>query len=333
MTTDAAALHRSSIVIEGVTFFCRGWSDRLERAGLTAMNITSAWPDDDLEHAVSRIEDYYATIGQDPKLGLVLTAGDIERFKREARAGIILGFQNTRCIGTDLVRAETFHRLGVRVMQLTYNEQNFVGCGVMEPRDSGLSLFGRDLVRELNRLGVVIDLSHGGYRTTMEAIDRSEAPVIFSHSNPAARVDVPRNIKDDQIKSVAAKGGVIGCSSYPPLNWRGGPPPKLSDFIDNIDYVVNLVGADHVGIGTDSEATKGAYPPELRAMLRRKYSGTTGGFSKAFPQGAPLEGLEEGLGDWPNITAALVARGYPAVDVQKIIGGNFLRVFRAVWGG
>ncbi|MBM3450056.1 MAG: hypothetical protein FJX78_03590 [Armatimonadetes bacterium] len=212
-------------------------------------------------------------------------------------------------------------------------EQNFVGCGVIEERDSGLSRFGREIVAELNRLGIVIDLSHGGPKTKMAASEHSRHPVVLSHSNPSARVDVPRNITDAQMKAVAAKAGVIGCSSDPPLNWRGGPPPKLSDFIDNIAYVVDLIGIDHVCIGTDSEATKGAYPPQLRAMLRRKYADTTGAFHKTFPQGAAMEGLEEGLADWPNITAALLARGFAPPDVQKIIGGNFLRVFQTLWGG
>jgi membrane dipeptidase len=100
---------------------------------------------------------------------------------------------------------------------------------------------------------------------------------------------------------------------------------------DCVDYTVNLVGVDHVAIGTDSEATLGAYPPELRAGLRRKYPGTTGGFHQRFPQGSPLVGLEQGLGDWPNITRRLLERGFAPVDVQKIIGGNLMRVFREVW--
>ncbi len=147
-----------------------------------------------------------------------------------------------------------------------------------------------------------------------------------------AKLLVPCDVSDDeQIKAVAAKGGVVGCSSFPALVWRGETPPTLDEFVACIDYVVNLVGPDHVAIGTDSEASKGAYPPELRASLRRAYSGTTGTFHQRFPQGLPLVGLEEGLGDWPNITRCLLERGYRPDDVRKIIGGNFFRVMNEVW--
>jgi membrane dipeptidase len=331
---QAEALHRESIVIDGTTFFCRGYTDRLERAGVTALNTTTAWPDDDFDIAARRIEEYYALVREDPKIAIVENAAHIERLKREGRVGIIIAFQNARPIGSHLERVETFWRLGVRTIQLTYNTRNFIGDGVMEESDAGLSRFGRAVVREMNRVGVLIDLSHVGRRTSLEAIEVSEKPCVFTHSNPHALVPVPRNIGDEQMKAVAAKGGLVGCSSFAALNWRGGDePPTLDQFVDCIDYAVNLVGVDHVSIGTDSEATKGAYPPELRASLRRKYAGTTGAFHQKFPEFPPMKGLEEGLGDWPKITRRLLERGYKADDVRKIIGGNMLRVMRQVWGG
>jgi membrane dipeptidase len=337
MATDtqaeqAQALHQASIVVDGTTFFCRGYTDRLERAGVTALNMTTAWPDDDFEVAVRRIEEYYALVREDPKIGIVERPDDIVRFKREGRVGIIIAFQNARPVGTSLERVETFWRLGVRTIQLTYNTKTYVGDGVFEEHDGGLSKFGKGLVREMNRVGILVDLSHVGRRTSMDAIDASEKPCVFTHSNPHNLVPVPRNITDEQMKAVAARGGVVGCSSFPALVWRGGAAgPTLDEFIDCVDYTVNLIGADHVSIGTDSEATKGAYPPELRAGLRRLYPGTTGGFHQRFPQGSPLVGLEEGLGDWPNITRRLLERGFSAGDAQKIIGGNMLRLFREVW--
>lgn len=327
---QAQTLHRESIVVDGTSFFCRD-AERLLAAGVTAINTTTAWPDDDFELAAWRIEEYYALVRRQASLAIVERADDLLRLKREGRVGIIVAFQNARPIGSRLERVETFWRLGVRTIQLTYNTRNFLGDGASEAADAGLSAFGREVVREMNRVGIVIDLSHGGRRTTLDAIEVSEKPCVFTHSNPHAQVPVPRNITDEQIKAVAAKGGVVGCSSYPPLVWKGSGRPTLDDFIDCIDYVVNLVGVDHVAIGTDSEATKGAYPPELRASLRRQYSATTGGFHTQFPQGAPLVGLEEGLGDWSNITRRLHERGYKGDAVQKIIGGNFLRVFREVW--
>jgi membrane dipeptidase len=330
----AETLHRESIVIDGTTFFCRGHTDRLERAGVTALNVTTPWPDDDFEAAVRRIEEYYAVVRGDPKLAIVESAAHIERLKREGRVGIILAFQNARPIGSSLERVETFWRLGVRTVQLTYNTRNYIGDGIFEDTDAGLSKFGRAVIREMNRVGILIDLSHVGRRTSLEAIEASEKPCVFTHSNPHALVPVPRNITDEQMKAVAARGGLVGCSSFPALNWRGGDqPPTLDQFIECIDYTVNLVGIDHVAIGTDSEATKGAYPPELRASLRRNYPGTTGGFHQKFPEFPAMQGLEEGLGDWPKITRRLLERGYQPDDVRKIIGGNSLRVMRQVWGG
>jgi len=335
MATDtqvqqAEALHRESVVIDGTSFFCRD-AERLLAAGVTAINTTTPWPDDDLETAAWRIEEYYALVRREPGLAIVARAEDILRIKREGRAGIILACQNARPIGSRLERVETLWRLGVRTIQLTYNTRNFVGDGVFEDTDAGLSKFGRQVVREMNRVGILVDLSHVGQRTSLEAIEVSEKPCVFTHSNPHALVPVPRNITDEQIKAVAAKGGVVGCSSFPALVWRGETPPTLDEFVACIDYVVNLVGPDHVAIGTDSEASKGAYPPELRASLRRAYSGTTGTFHQRFPQGLPLVGLEEGLGDWPNITRCLLERGYRPDDVRKIIGGNFFRVMSEVW--
>lgn len=337
MVTEAPAqqaemLHRSAIVIDGTSFFCRGYTDRLERAGVTALNMTTAWPDDDFEMAVRRIEEYYTLVREDAKLAIVERAEDIPRLKQDGRVGIIIAFQNARPIGSTLERIETFWRLGVRTIQLTYNTRSYIGDGVFEDTDAGLSKFGRAAVMEMNRVGILIDLSHVGRRTSLDAIEVSQKPCVFTHSNPHALVPVPRNITDEQMRAVAAKGGVVGCSSFPALVWRGGAePPTIDQFVECIDYTVGVVGIDHVSIGTDSEATKGAYPPELRASLRRKYPGTTGGFHQKFPQGAPVKGLEEGLGDWPNITARLLQRGYKPDDVKKVLGGNLLRVMREVW--
>jgi len=219
----------------------------------------------------------------------------------------------------------------VRTIQLTYNTRNLLGDGVDEASDAGLSKLGRALVREMNEVGILVDLSHVGRRTSLDAIEASAQPCVFTHSNPRALVDVPRNITDEQIRAVARRGGVVGCSCFPPLVWRGEGPPTLDDFVDAIDYVAQLVGVDHVAIGSDSEATTGAYPPELRASLRRQFAGTTGGFHSRFPLGQPVVGLEDGLGDWPKITRRLLERGYEPADVRKIIGGNLMRVFEQVW--
>ena len=330
MPLEHDELHRDSIVIDGTSFFCRD-ADRLLAAGVTAINTTTAWPDDDFDVAVMRIEEYYALVRRDARLGIIEHVTDFDRLKRAGRAGIIVAFQNARPIGSRLERVEACWRLGVRTIQLTYNNRNLLGDGVDEASDAGLSKLGRALVREMNRVGIMVDLSHVGYRTSMDAIEVSEKPCVFTHSNPKALVNVPRNITDEQIRAVAKRGGVVGCSCFPPLVWKGEGPPTLDDFVNVIDYVVQMAGIDHVSIGSDSEATKGAYPVELRASLRRQFAGTTGTFNERFPQGQPVVGLEDGLGDWPKITRKLLDRGYQPGDVKKIIGGNLVRIFGEVW--
>jgi len=159
---------------------------------------------------------------------------------------------------------EVFCRLGLRVAMLSYNDRNFAADGCITGTDAVLSREGRELVKEMNRCGIVIDCSHTGERSSLDAIELSEKPCIFSHSNPKARSNLPRNITDEQIKRVAAGGGVAGLTPFAPMNWDGGDvPPTLDDFLDNIECVVDLAGIDHVAIGTDKEATPGAYPQEL----------------------------------------------------------------------
>ena len=225
----------------------------------------------------------------------------------------------------DLDRLATFHRLGVRVMQVTYMEANYAGQGCLERIDAGLTGFGIEAVEEMNRLGILIDLSHVGYRTTMEAIEASKKPVAFTHANPKSICNHPRNKPDEALKAVAKKGGIIGATIFPAF-LPSGNKSTLKDFVDVIDHLVGMVGIDHVGVGTDF--TEG--------QPRGWFDWILTGKSKKGPALAlnhPLvnpEGIQHS-GDFSNITAALLARGYADTDVQKIIGLNFMRLFEEIW--
>jgi membrane dipeptidase len=343
VTDETLALHRRSIVIDGCSFFLRAYNDRVRESGLTAANFTVPLPEDDLAGAVSHVRDYYEVARRDPHIRIAWSVDVIEQCKRDDALAAIIGCQNSRFLGTELANIEMFARLGMRVVQLTYNERNFAGDGCLEPNDAGLSFFGRRLIAELELFGLVLDLSHCGLRTSMEALAASKQPVIISHAGMRALTgDNPRCLTDDQLRAVAATGGVVGVTSYGPFNWRGGAQrPTLDNFLEAIEYAVNVAGIDHVGIGTDNVIEPGGYPQSVRdraamtygpysaenaAKTRRYYTEVTQGVSRD----DQLDGFA-GMQHLPRVTQGLLDRGYAEADVQKIIGGNLLRVFRQVW--
>jgi len=201
-----------------------------------AMDNVSAW--------IRRLDERSATLEQ------VTSTRDILHAKETGKTGVIFGWQNASPIENDLDRLALFHRLGVRVIQLTYNERNLLGNGCWERTDEGLSNFGVDAVREMDRLRILIDLSHVGDKTTLEAIELSERPVACTHANARSFFRHPRNKTNDALKLIAEKGGVVGATPWPPF-LRRGFESTLEDYGDAIDDMVGRVGIDHVGIGTD----------------------------------------------------------------------------------
>lgn len=328
-------LHEESIVIDALSFLYTGPSSKLNPKRVTATNATVPETYHEFAETVMEVARTRKMIAEDPNAVLIQNAGDIERAKKDGRVGIIMGFQATLPLGTDLDRVQLFNDLGVKVIQLTYNWRTFSGDGCLEDPDGGLPEFGRQLVRELGRVGVLLDLSHGGRRTTLEAIEAAEVPPVFTHANPLALTKSQRNLTDEQMKAVAAAGGVIGICCWGPICWKNKPEqPTVDDYLDHIDYAVELVGIDHVGISTDSPCTD-------RMDLITKHSLE---FSAAFPGVAGeynrLLGIEQavrypkglpGIGDLRPVTGGLLKRGYRPEDVQKVIGLNFMRVFKQVW--
>src|SRR5690606_12762859 len=216
---------------------------------------------------------------------------------------------------------------GLRIMQPTYNEENALGYGCLE-NDQGLKAFGRICVREFNRLGMVPDLSHVGQRTALDVIEASETVSIISHGNPRALNDNPRCISDDVIRAIAGVGGVMGISTYSSFcETTFGVRPTLKDVLDHISYVAELVGVDHVGLGTDKfeGRTELSF---LRAMVR-KYPEVLRDYMDATSRHA--EGLTSSR-DLPKITQGLIDRGFSDEEILKILGGNFMRVFKEVFG-
>ena len=338
VSEEALALHHDSIVIDATSFFCEGHTELLETAGVTALNMTVPDIEDDAGGATKAIAEHYALVNSDEKLDFIFSGDDIRKAKTSGHVGLIIGAQNARHMASKPYLVELFYRMGMRVSQIAYNDRNFAADGSATGADAGLSNEGRVLVEQMNRVGMVRDISHVGATSAAEAVEHSSLPPVASHSNPiAAGAKVPRNISDDLMKAIATKGGVIGLSPFPSLVWQGGDtPPNVEEYFDILEYAVNLVGIDHIGIGTDKEATSGAYPREVRLRLRRRFAfsttGESGSLRDKFPDNnsPELDGFRS-LADFPVLTQGMLDRGFDEDSVRKVLGLNFLRVFEDNW--
>lgn len=250
---------------------------------------------------------------------LVETAADVVRAKAAGKLGVGFNFQGSNGLGGDLNLVEAYYRLGVRQMILAYNVRNLAADGCHEPADGGLSQFGADLVREMNRVGMLLDCSHTGYRATMEAMEISEAPVVFSHSNAHALAPHGRNIKDDQIKACAATGGLVGVTGIGVF--LGEDDASVGAFMRHLDYMVELVGPEHVGLGVDLVYDLEGWSRFFLANKDRYW--------RDYGDTAPDQFLQpESL---PAVTEAMLECDYPEAGIRGILGENYLRVVREVW--
>lgn len=250
----------------------------------------------------------------------------VQAKEKNIKAGIVT-CQETLALGKDLKLLDALYHYGLRVVQLTYNNQNYVGSGCAEPSGSGVSVFGEAFIKRLNALGIVVDTGHCNKQTTLDACRISQTPVIASHTAVENIYPHMRCKSDEEIKAIAATGGVIGIFNMP---WFIHEDPKnstLDHFLDHVDYVVNLVGEDHVGIGTDWPMTD--ILPTLK-IFKEKVAHTMGFKKGDGPSTEVIKGLET-YGCFINITRGLISRGYSEEGIKKIIGGNWLRVFKKVW--
>ena len=308
------------------------------RHGVTTYAVTAWNPHADAAGALEGLMYWHGVAGEHQGLEVVAHADDIRRMKREGKAGLLLAAQDGDWVGHELSRLQAFQAAGLRMMLLAYNANNQLGGGCLDRTDGGLSLLGQRVVEECNRVGIVLDLSHTGHRTTLEIIDHSAHPCVFSHSNADALVPSPRNIGDAEIRACASRGGVIGLVSWGPLVMRPETThrPTLDEFIEHVDYVAQMTGsAKHVGIGTDMSI--GTYPlHEHDPFGAPEYPSFTAPYNEHVTADirSPLRNVE-GYSDYAEIVGVaerLLARGYSDGDVQDILGENFLRVFGEVFG-
>jgi membrane dipeptidase len=334
-----ADLYRKSIVID--TLCAPFTSDDalpdaalieiVRRSGITAINLTISAPT--FEGTIDSLAYVDALVEQSPEVFMVVRQySDIARAKREGKIGIMPGFQYTQFLEADPSRIETFRRLGVRIMQLTYNNRSDFGDGCLEPGNAGLSKAGIAAIKKMNEVGVAIDLSHSGYRTTSEAIDASNKPVLVTHSGCASIYAHPRNKPDEVMKALANKGGYFGVYLMPYLV-ASPTVPTREHVINHVLRAINVCGADHVGIGSDGSIQAVALTAEQKKafdedIARRKKLGIGAPGEDRYPYVPDLTGPDH----MEVIAAELQKRGQPSPVIEKVLGANFQRVLGEIWG-
>jgi len=316
------------------------WPDadfaRIPEAGIAGFLVTAFEPYADLAQALRQLLYWHTVAARHPEqLCVPSSASDVVAAHGRGASALILGCQGLNWIGDQLWPLDAAQRLGLRVAQLTYNDRNMVGDGCLEDGDAGLSRFGRRVVAELDRLGLTMDLSHVGERTSLEAAQLASRPVLFSHANPRVVVPGPRNITDEQIRACAATGGVVGVTPWGPMAWRRPEAgrPVLDDFLACLEHVVDLVGPEHVAIGTDMSF--GTYDTGLHAELAERYPSVFDAYGQAVTGDAnsPLRYVAgfDTFTAFPAFGQVLVERGYSPAAVAGILGGNYLRVLESTW--
>ncbi len=299
--------------------------EELRRGGLTAVHVTLAiW--EGARETLDLVGRWNQLIRDNSDILCPGTSGgDIEAAKRDEKTAIIFGFQNASPFEDDVALVEVFYQLGVRVVQLTYNIQNHVGGSCYE-NDSGLTRFGANVVSEMNRLGMIVDLSHVGNRTTLDAIEASSRPVAITHANPSWHLEHPRNKPDDVLRALADNGGVLGCAPYPHL---AGDDTGLEQWCQMVVRTAEQLGVDHVGIGSDSSF---GWDDEFLMWIRMgrwTHTPDYGAGTPSAPGWAQWPDWFQSPADFPLLEEGLGGVGLTDAEVAKIIGGNWFRLFAA----
>lgn len=300
-------------------------------SGITAVNLTCSG--NDFASSVERIAGWMDRIERHPDaFQQVRTVADLRAAKANGRLGIVLGFQDTTPFEQDLAHIETFLHLGVKVTQLTYNVRNLVGDGCLEPANGGLTRFGVQVVERMNELGMMVDLSHCGQRTTAEGIAVSSRPVAITHSGCNTIARHPRSKDDTELRAMADSGGVVGIYLMPFLT--PGRVPTRTDVLDHIEHAIQVCGEDHVGIGSDLSTTPIDGSDEYWSRHREFVAGRIERGVAAPNEDPDILFTVEDLNSHRRmelIAEGLSDRGHSDERIAKVIGGNWVRLFSELW--
>ncbi|BBO56948.1 dipeptidase [Cobetia sp. AM6] len=318
-------MSKTMLTIDGLQY--SNWSreifEQMREGGLDAVHATLVYHETTRE-TLSRLGEWNRRFEAWPDLIMpVHVPQDIAVAQASGRVGIILGAQNCSPIEDDIDMVEVMRDLGLMIMQLTYNNQSLLACGCYEAQDSGITRFGRQVIREMNRVGMVIDMSHSAERSTLEAIEISERPVIISHANPESFHPAKRNKSDKVLKAIAESDGLLGFSAYP-FHLRNGSDCTLTEYCEMIARTADLMGIEHLGIGTDLCQNQ---PVSILEWMRN------GRWSKDMDYGEgsasnadwprPLSWLRDSR-DFPNLIAGLRKVGMSEDEVAGIMGKNWV---------
>lgn len=315
-TVDPVTIHDEIFVMDGLSaanFTEEYTTETLPNAGFNAVQKTVAGSGDDMEEAIQAIRNLQGKIEAWDNVHIARTVDEIER---ESGLSVVLGLQDSTPLERYPENVGLFQQLGVRIIQLTYNSRNLSGNGCTERVDGGISKFGLEVIESIEANNVLLDLSHAGPNTAKDALNAASQPTIFSHSNPKAVQEHPRNISDELIKAAVETGGVIGVNAYPEFVDQD---PTIEDVVDHIEYLSTLVGSGNVSLGLDFIDKRSQ--EELEMLIDNpEYSD---------PPWTYPEGLESAT-KVPNLTIKLVERGFTEADIRGIMGENLLRVYKSV---
>lgn len=304
----------------------RSYLDRIRAAGVTAATVTLAAHADGFEEFLRDVHAYLCLFqARADAVMQVRSVADFDLAASSGRLGVTFGSQTGSIVGRDLWRWEIVRALGLRQCCLTYSERNALADGCAEPENRGLTADGRQAVQEMNRLGITIDISHVGDRSSLETIERSTKPVIASHSNVRAVSPSMRNLSDQVMRELADAGGVMGISSFSAMCVREpGVRPTLVDYLDMIDAAVTAIGIEHVGVGTDlyESYTRLSWESTTKRMYPSPWV-----FDTRYADGF------DSVDCWPGVVQGLRDRGYGDADLAALLGGNWLRIYRETWLG
>lgn len=312
------------------------WSEKIFRqlreGGLDAVHVTIAYHEN-FRETVQNIERWNRWFEQFPDLIFQgRTAADVHRAHETRRTAIFFGAQNPSPIEDDIGLVEVLHGLGLRFMQLSYNNQSLLATGCYEAEDPGITRMGRQVIAEMNRVGLVIDMSHSADRSTIEAAEISTRPIAITHANLHSWHPALRNKRDDVVRSVVENGGMMGFSAYP-HHLAGGPDCTLESFCEMMAMAVERFGIDHFGIGTDLCQDQ---PDSVVTWMRNgRWSKETdfGEGSASTPGFPPQPEWFRDNRDFPNLENGLRKAGFDEAEVAALMGGNWLRFFETSFGG
>lgn len=323
----------SNVIIDALQYvnWDRALFEKTRDSGLNAVHVTVTYWENNRE-TIANISQWHRHFDEHSDLIMpVREAADILEAKRLNKLGIIFGFQNCSPIEDDLGLVQIMYELGARIMQLSYNNQSLLATGCYEQNDSGITRFGKEVIKEMNRVGMVIDMSHSGEKSTLQAIELSQRPIAITHANPSFFHDALRNKSDTVLRALGDSGGMLGFSVYP-FHLKNGPDCTLQDFCQMIADTADLIGIDNVGIGSDLCLNWDYSILEWMRSGRWTYTADYGEGSADDQTWPTQPSWFKDSTDIVNIADGLAQQGFKADDINKVMGSNWLRFFERSFG-